>query len=45
MAGKQFTFFLGHKDQLPFEHAMRTSGDIAFLKSWPSSRVRNTRRI
>jgi hypothetical protein len=32
MSGHQFSFFLGPSDQLKFEAALRTSGDIAFLK-------------
>jgi hypothetical protein len=35
MAGRQFSFFLGPADQLPFERAIRASGDVVFLKSWP----------
>ena len=37
MAGKQFSFFLGFADQIKFEEALRSSGDIAFLKFWPKS--------
>lgn len=37
MAGKQFTFFLSAADQLGFEEALRASGEIAFLRSWPAS--------
>ena len=33
--GRQFSFFLGPKDQEPFEEAMRASGDLVFLKDWP----------
>lgn len=32
MAGCQFSFFLGPSDQVAFEKAVRTSGDIAFTK-------------
>ena len=38
MAGKQFGFFLSSADQVGFEEALRSSGDIVFLKYWPSSR-------
>jgi len=37
MAGKQFTFFLGMSDQIKFEGAMRSSGDIVFLRHWSQS--------
>lgn len=37
MASKHFTFFLGQNDQAEFEQALRTSGEIAFLKVWPNS--------
>jgi hypothetical protein len=37
MAGKQFSFFLGQEDQGEFEKALRSSGDVAFLKVWPKS--------
>lgn len=37
MAGKQFSFFLGPSDQAEFERAIRTSGDVAFLRIWPHS--------
>ena len=35
--GRQFSFFLGPKDQEPFEDALRRSGDLVFLKNWPLS--------
>lgn len=37
MGGKQFSFFLGPADQIRFEEALRSSGEIAFLKVWPTS--------
>jgi len=39
VAGRQFTFFLGPSDQLGFENALRSSGDIAFLRERPRSTV------
>ena len=32
MVGRQFSFFWGPEDQLPFEMALRETGDVAFLK-------------
>ena len=37
MEGKQLVFFLGPNDQIGFENALRTSGDIAFLRLWPAT--------
>ncbi len=35
--GVQFSFFLAPADQAVFDAVLRASGDIAFLKAWPSS--------
>jgi hypothetical protein len=35
--GVQFSFFLAPADEAAFDAVLRASGDIAFLKIWPSS--------
>jgi hypothetical protein len=37
MAGRQFSFFLGPQDQLPFEEALREAGQVVFLEDRPRS--------
>ncbi len=37
MSGRQFNFFLGPSDQVAFDEALRTSGDIAFIKDRSTS--------
>jgi hypothetical protein len=37
MAGRQFSFFLGPQDQLPFEEALLATGQVVFLKDRPRS--------
>lgn len=32
--GRQFSFFLGPNDQAHFEEALRSCGDVEFLKNW-----------